>query len=87
MVQTKEGDHMNVLYWFWRFVKFNLIGLVPFLLATVLYVLLFNRFGFWTWFIANIIGAAIHFTLVEFFNKTRRGFMFDAPITPKTNNT
>ena len=74
---------MNVLNWVWRFVKFNLIGLVPFLLATVLYVLLFNKFGFWTWFIANIVGAAIHFTLVEFFNKTRGGFMFDAPIRLK----
>lgn len=71
--------------WALRFTKFNLIGLGPFLIATVFYVLLFTRFGLWTWFLANIVGATIHFCLVEYFNKTKKGFMFDEPKERKLN--
>jgi hypothetical protein len=78
-VLSQKAKSSNKVSWALRFAKFNLIGLVPFLIATVFYVLLFSRFGLWTWFLANIVGAVIHFSLVEYFNKTKKGFMFYEP--------
>lgn len=61
-----------------RFIKFNLVGTVVFLVATVIYAVFFGMFGFWTWLVANGVGAILQFTLISVLNRTRRGKIFDA---------
>jgi hypothetical protein len=65
--------------WWIRFVKFNVIGTVPFLIATPLFFYLYPIYGVWSWFIVNIIGAMTHFLLVEYCNQHKIGFMFHEP--------
>jgi len=67
------------LKWWIRFIKFNAIGIIPFLIATPLFLLLFPTYGAWAWLMVNAVGAATHFLLIEFFNKHNYGFMFHEP--------
>ena len=63
--------------WLLRFIKFNIIGFVVFLIGTAVYALLFNTLGFWTWLVANAVGSVLQFSLVSYFNKKKKGTMFD----------
>jgi len=63
--------------WLVRFVKFNLVGTLVFLIATAIYSVSFNTFGFYTWLIANSIGAVLQFSLIALLNRTRKGKIFD----------
>ena len=59
-----------------RFVKYNLVGTITFLVGTVIFWLAFNTFGAWTWLIANCFGGVLEFSLIDYVNKTRKGNMF-----------
>ena len=59
-----------------RFIKYNLVGTITFLVGTVIFWLAFNTFGAWTWLIANCFGGVLEFSLIDHINKTRNGKMF-----------
>jgi len=65
--------------WAWRFIKYNIIGIAVFLLNIALYyVIFFPVFKESAYIIVSIIGGIIQFGLITFFNKTKRGVMFDS---------
>jgi hypothetical protein len=64
--------------WLIRFIKFNLVGTVVFLVGTVIYIVSFSRFGFWTWLVANSVGGVLQFSLITLLNRTEKGKMFDS---------
>jgi len=64
--------------WAWRYIKYNVIGLSVFLLNIVLYVVLFNFLGEWSYIIVSANGGIIEFILIAYFNKTKRGVIFDS---------
>jgi len=63
--------------WVIRFVKFNIIGFTVFLVATVVFALLFPYFGIWTWLLANGFSSALQFFLISYFNKKKKGLIFE----------
>ena len=63
--------------WIVRFIKFNLVGTVVFLVATLIYTVAFDTFGFWTWLIANGAGSILQFSLIAYLNKKKLGKMFE----------
>jgi len=63
--------------WAFRYIKFNLIGSSVFLIATFVYWLTFPRFQAWTWIVANSFGGIVQFSLTAYFNKKRKGEMFE----------
>jgi hypothetical protein len=64
--------------WIIRFIKFNLVGLLVFLVGTAIYVVSFSRFGFWTWVVANGVGGVLQFSLITMLNRTQKGKIFDS---------
>lgn len=74
MKQTRQERAKT---WIMRFVKFNLIGAAVFLIGTAIFASGFPYFGAWTWLIANGAGSVLHFALIVYFNKTKRGVMFE----------
>jgi len=64
--------------WVIRFIKFNAIGFIVFLVGTAIFAVAFSTFGAWTWLIANGIGAILQFSLISYLNKTKRGKIFDS---------
>jgi hypothetical protein len=70
--------------WILRFIKFNLVGTLVFLIGTVIYAMAFSSFGFWTWLIANGAGSVLQFSLINLLNKTQKGKIFDS-CQQKTN--
>ena len=62
--------------WIIRFIKFNIVGFVVFLIGTAIFALAFPTFGAWTWLIANCFGGILEFSLIDHINKTRNGKMF-----------
>lgn len=64
--------------WGWRYVKYNIIGLSVFLLNIVLYVVIFNALGEWSYIVVSVNGGIIEFALISYFNKTRKGMIFDS---------
>ena len=64
--------------WLIRFIKFNLVGTVVFLVGTAIYMVFFSRFGFWTWLVANSVGGVLQFSLIAMLNRTEKGKMFDS---------
>jgi len=60
-----------------RFIKFNLVGTAVFLVASAIYAVSFNTFGFWTWMVANGVGAVLQFSIIIILNRTERGRIFD----------
>ena len=59
-----------------RFIKYNLVGTITFLVGTVIFWFAFSTFGAWTWLIANCFGGVLEFSLIDYVNKTRNGKMF-----------
>jgi putative flippase GtrA len=68
--------HNKVGNWIYRFIKYNLVGTITFLIGTFIFWLAFSTFGAWTWLIANCLGGVLEFNLINFVNKTRNGRMF-----------
>lgn len=64
--------------WGWRYIKYNAIGLTVFLLNIVLYVYIFNFLGEWSYIVVSVNGGIIEFALISYFNKTRKGMIFDS---------
>jgi len=64
--------------WAWRYIKYNVIGLSVFLLNIVLYVILFNFLGEWSYIVVSVNGGIIEFALIAYFNKTKKGVIFDS---------
>ena len=78
--------------WIVRFVKFNIVGTVVFLVATLIYAVAFDTFGFWTWLLANGAGSILQFSLFAYLNLKKMGKMFlrvfpDKPVTQKPAET
>jgi len=63
--------------WFVRYVKFNMIGTSVFLVATIVYWTTFPEFQIWAWLVANSFGGVLQFSLTQYFNKKKRGLMFE----------
>lgn len=59
-----------------RFIKYNLVGTITFLVGTVIFWLAFSTFGAYTWFLANCLGGVLEFSLIDYVNKTRNGRIF-----------
>ena len=72
----RKGRVENAKSWIIRFVKFNIIGTVVFLVGTVIYVAAFPAIGAWTWLLANGTGGVLQFTLISYFNKKKKGVIF-----------
>ena len=64
--------------WVIRFIKFNAIGFIVFLVGTAIFAVAFSTFGAWTWLIASGTGAILQFSLISYLNKTKRGKIFDS---------
>ena len=71
--------------WVLRYAKYNVIGLSVFALNIVLYVVIFNFLGEWTYILVSVNGGIIEFALISYFNKTKKGRIFDScsPIEDK----
>jgi hypothetical protein len=64
--------------WIIRFIKFNAIGFIVFLIGTAIFAVGFSTFGAWTWLVASGTGAILQFSLISLLNKTKRGKIFDS---------
>ena len=65
--------------WTWRYIKYNVIGLTVFLLNIVLYYLvLFPSLGEISYIVVSVNGGVIEFALISYFNKTKKGIIFDS---------
>jgi len=69
--------------WIVRFIKFNLVGFAVFLVGTAIFALAFPSFGAWTWLIANGTGSILQFSLISYFNRKKKGLMFEQCPNPK----
>ncbi len=72
----RKGWRESAKSWILRFIKFNVIGTVVFLVATVIYMAAFPAIGAWTWLLANAAGGLLQFTLITYFNKKKKGVIF-----------
>jgi putative flippase GtrA len=61
-----------------RFIKFNIIGFTVFLVGTAIFSVLFSTMGAWTWIVANAFGGVLQFSLISYFNTTKKGYMFNS---------
>ena len=64
--------------WLWRYIKYNIIGLTVFVLNIGIYVIIFPFLGEWSYIIVSVNGGIIEFALIAYFNKTKKGIIFDA---------
>ena len=64
--------------WIIRFIKFNLIGFIVFLIGTAIFAFAFSAFGEWTWLVASGTGGILQFSLISYLNRTKRGQIFDS---------
>jgi hypothetical protein len=67
----------RALTWAMRFVKFNLIGTIVFLIGSAISTSVFPYFGVWAWFVANSTGSVLQFLLITYFNKKKKGVIFE----------
>ena len=63
--------------WVLRYIRYNIIGLGVFLINIVIYFLIFDSLGEWSYIVVSIIGGILEFALISYFNKTRKGMMFE----------
>jgi inner membrane protein involved in colicin E2 resistance len=64
--------------WALRYLKYNVIGLTVFAFNIVLYVFLFNFLGEWAYILVSVNGGIIEFALISYFNRTKKGIIFDS---------
>jgi hypothetical protein len=71
--------------WTWRYIKYNVIGVTVFLLNIVLYyAILFPFLGEVSYIVVSVNGGIIEFALISYFNKTKKGVIFDS-CTPNSS--
>ncbi len=75
---VKESFGEKSLKWILRFIKFNVIGFVVFLIGTGIFVLTFHTLGIWAWFVASATGGILQFILISYLNRTKIGRIFDS---------
>jgi inner membrane protein involved in colicin E2 resistance len=63
--------------WLIRYIKFNVVGFLVFLMGTAIYALSFHTFGAWAWLIASGSGGILQFVLINYVNKTKWGRIFN----------
>ncbi len=73
--------------WLWRYLKYNIIGLSVFSLNIALYIILFNFLGEWAYIVVSVNGGIIEFALIAYFNKTKKGIIFDACTPNESKST
>ena len=65
--------------WGWRYVKYNIIGVLVFLLNIAFYyIVFFPVMGESAYIIVSIIGGIVEFLLITYVNKTRQGVIFES---------
>ena len=64
--------------WIIRFIKFNIIGFIVFLVGTAIFAFAFTTFGAWTWLVASAVGGILQFSLISILNRTKKGKIFDS---------
>ncbi len=73
--------------WSWRYIKYNIIGLAVFLLNIGLYVIIFNSLGEWSYIAVSVNGGIIEFALISYFNKTKKGIIFESCTCAPSNSS
>ena len=76
--QAKESFREASLKWLMRFIKFNIVGLVGFIVGTGIFMFAFSSFGEWTWVVASGSGGVLQFFLISYLNTTKIGKIFDS---------
>jgi len=74
----KKSFGRTALDWILRFIKFNIIGFIVFLIGTAIFALTFGTLGAWAWVIASGCGGILQFILISFLNKTKIGKIFES---------
>ena len=74
---SEKSFEDRVIKWVVRFIKFNLVGFIVFLIGTAIFALAFSTFGEWAWLIASATGGILQFSLISLLNRTKRGQIFD----------
>jgi hypothetical protein len=74
---TKQSAQQIAKTWIARFIKFNVVGFAGFLVGTAVFALVFPYLGAWAWLFASGSGSIIQFSLIGYFNKKKRGVMFE----------
>jgi hypothetical protein len=64
--------------WLWRYIKYNIIGLSVFAINIVIYAVIFPFLGEWSYILVSVDGGIMEFALITYFNKTKKGIIFDA---------
>ena len=75
---VKESFGETSLKWILRFIKFNVVGFVVFLIGTGIFLLTFHTLGVWAWFVASGSGGILQFILISYLNRTKIGRIFDS---------
>ena len=57
------------------------------MLNIVIYVLIFNFLGEWSYIIVSVNGGIIEFALISYFNKTKKGIIFESCILINSKST
>ncbi len=74
----KRGFGERAKDWLIRYIKFNAVGFLVFLIGTAIYAIAFKSFGAWTWLIASGSGGVLQFVLINYVNKTKWGRIFNS---------
>ncbi len=74
----KKSFGENAKKWLIRYIKFNVVGFIVFLVGTVIFMFAFSTFGAWTWYVASGAGGIMQFSIISYLNKTKRGKIFDS---------
>jgi hypothetical protein len=62
---AKSGFEERAKKWIIRFIKFNIVGLIVFLIGTAIFALAFRTFGEWAWVVASGSGGILQFILIS----------------------
>ncbi len=73
--------------WALRYIKYNVIGLSVFMLNIVIYVIIFPALGEWSYILVSVNGGIVEFALIAYFNKTKRGIIFESCMAVESNLT
>jgi len=75
----------TVLKWAVRYIRFNFVGFIVFLIGTVIFEFTFHTLGAWSWFVASAVGGILQFILISYLNRTTRGKIFDTAESKETS--
>ncbi len=73
---AKKSFGKTALKWILRFIKFNIVGFIVFLIGTAIFLLTFSTLGTWAWVIASGSGGILQFILISYLNRTKIGKIF-----------